>query len=182
MTDETTDVTIHTGGFHWDQGHVRMRTLLGSCVAITMWHPVKRMGGMCHYLLGGSRSPRDERVDLPGLFAEGAIALFIDAITTSGTNPKDYVTKMFGGGSMFPEQSRGSPCDDICDAAGRVSCRDVPCKNVIEGRDLLEKHGFTISAEHVGGVGSRQLIFDVWTGDVWVRQTAPLRINKDNAA
>jgi chemotaxis protein CheD len=28
-----------------------IRTVLGSCVSITLWHPVKRVGGMCHFLL-----------------------------------------------------------------------------------------------------------------------------------
>ncbi|MFM2120003.1 MAG: hypothetical protein RL722_1471, partial [Pseudomonadota bacterium] len=28
-----------------------LRTLLGSCVAVTLWHPGRQLGGMCHYLL-----------------------------------------------------------------------------------------------------------------------------------
>jgi chemotaxis protein CheD len=35
--------------------------------------------------------------------------------------------------------------------------------------DLLAKAGFTVSAENIGGSGSRTVVFDVWSGDVWVR-------------
>ena len=38
------------------RGAASVRTLLGSCVALTLWHPRLRVGGMCHYLL-----PRRQR-------------------------------------------------------------------------------------------------------------------------
>ena len=47
---------------------VRLRTLLGSCVALTMWHPKCRYGAMCHFLLpsrGRSAQLVGERCDLP---------------------------------------------------------------------------------------------------------------------
>ena len=33
-----------------------------------------------------------------------------------------------------------------------------------------ENNGFNINAEDMGGAGHRNIILDLWSGDVWVRQ------------
>jgi len=33
------------------QQPIKIKTILGSCVAVTIWHENSRSGGMCHYLL-----------------------------------------------------------------------------------------------------------------------------------
>jgi chemotaxis protein CheD len=63
---------------------------------------------------------------------------------------------MFGGGNQFPGQPR-------------TSRSSVPDNNIRVGRELLKQHGFTIKAEHLGGTGHRNVIFDVWSGHVWMR-------------
>ena len=43
---------LHPGEFQFtDDPDTRFRTLLGSCVAMTLYHPKRRIGGMSHYLL-----------------------------------------------------------------------------------------------------------------------------------
>jgi chemotaxis protein CheD len=180
MAEASTDVVLLTGGFHFAEGRVRIRTLLGSCVAVTVWHPTLHIGGMCHYLLPGPRTQRLSAAQ--GMFAQGAIDLFLKEMTCRRTQPSDYVTKMFGGGRMFADTAVRESCAGPCEPAERTSCRDVPCRNVIEGHDLLARNGFRIAAEDVGGLGSRQLIFDVWSGDVWVRRAPPVALSSGDAA
>ena len=43
------------GQWHVGRHVAQMRTLLGSCVAVVLWHPARRLGGMCHYLLPSRR-------------------------------------------------------------------------------------------------------------------------------
>ena len=50
-TPNKNDVFLLPGEFHFGDQDDRIITLLGSCVAITLWHPEKRIGGMCHYML-----------------------------------------------------------------------------------------------------------------------------------
>ena len=165
------DVVLNTGEFHFTHEPIRISTVLGSCVAFTAWHPYRRIGGLCHYLLpvgpapdGMNRSPR-------GMYALGAAGLFEDAFRSAGTHVGEYVIKMFGGGNMFPQQLGERVCEFVCAPdAPPTACRDVACKNVTQGREIFESRGFAIQVEDVGGVGSRQLIFDVATGDVWVRR------------
>jgi chemotaxis protein CheD len=38
----------------------------------------------------------------------------------------------------------------------------------------MKRHGFTSCAEHLGGVGHRNIFFDIWNGHVWVRHQPPV--------
>jgi chemotaxis protein CheD len=166
------DIVLNTGEFYFSREPVRIGTLLGSCVAFTAWHPTRRIGGMCHYLLPVG-TPRDpDKPNAKGMYAEGAAELFEREFHLAGTHVSEYVIKMFGGGNMFPRQSSREHCDNHCEPeASSSSCRDVSCRNIIQGRHIFESRGFTIAIENVGGLGSRHLVFDVWSGDVWVRRS-----------
>jgi chemotaxis protein CheD len=48
----------------------------------------------------------------------------------------------------------------------------VADNNINVGRSLLKQHGFVIKAEHLGGTGHRNVIFDVWSGEVWIQHFA----------
>ncbi|MGZ4959228.1 MAG: chemotaxis protein CheD [Methylomonas sp.] len=152
------DIFLQPGEFYFGGRETRIRTLLGSCVAITLWHPRLRMGGMCHYLLPMRRG-RPPGTELDGRYAEDAIKLYMDQLHQNGSWPADYEVKMFGGGNQFPDHAN----------AGADS---VPSTNIQVGRSLLKQHGFTIKAEHLGGTGHRNVIFDIWSGHVWMQHVA----------
>lgn len=46
---------------------------------------------------------------------------------------------------------------------------EIGIRNIELARKALEDLGASVVAEHVGDIGHRQVIFDVWSGDVWVR-------------
>ena len=52
--------------------------------------------------------------------------------------------------------------------AGR-NTMNVSARNIQAGRELTGRHGFRMMAEHVGGIGHRTLIFDIATGDAWLK-------------
>jgi chemotaxis protein CheD len=148
------DVFLHPGDYWFGDGGTRVHTVLGSCVSITAWHPVRHVGGMCHYLLPKRDAYLEEAPD--ARYADGAVALFLRDMQRSGTAPGEYEMKMFGGSEQFPHLLRSSALD-------------VAARNIESGRDLLERHGFILSSRNLGGVGPRRLIFDIATGTVWVR-------------
>ncbi len=67
-------VFLHPGEFHFADGETHIHTLLGSCVAITLWHPYLRIGGMCHFVLP-ERPDKYNGKNLDGRYAEDAIQL-----------------------------------------------------------------------------------------------------------
>lgn len=160
------EIFLNPGEFYFGDEGTRIRTILGSCVAITMWHPRLRVGGMCHYMLP-SRSTSKRTLDqLDGRFSEDAMLMFMREIKKSSTRPLDYDVKMFGGGAMFNSKPcRGFPCNP----ALPTGCNNVACMNVLIGESLIEQYGFRVKASHLGGEGHRQVVFDLWNGHVWLK-------------
>jgi len=150
------EILLQPGDFHFGGGDTRIRTILGSCVSITMWHPTRLIGGMCHYMLPSRGRSRSGKLD--GKYADDAMALFLREITRHETRPAEYVLKVFGGGNMFPHHHK------------KAGCGDVASRNVTAAHALAAQHGFTIAAQDLGRAGHRQVFFDIWSGHVWVRQ------------
>lgn len=152
------DIFLQPGEFYFGDRETRVRTLLGSCVAITLWHPRLQIGGMCHYLLP-SRSANNDKHELDGRYAHDVIRLFMLELERSKTWPIDYEVKLFGGGNQFPGQEKPNTIS-------------IPENNIRAGRNMLTQHGFAVKAEHLGGTGHRNVIFDMWSGHVWLRHVA----------
>jgi chemotaxis protein CheD len=167
--NHTIEIFLQPGEFYFGDANTRIRTILGSCVSITMWHPQRHIGAMCHYMLASRPGRKFHRLD--GKYGEDAILMFLQEAVRQDTNPKDYVIKIFGAGNMFPKQRSHLPCESLPCEQVIDTCRNVSCKNHMIGRAILKHHGFRISAEHVGGSGHRQVMFDIWSGHVWVRHS-----------
>jgi chemotaxis protein CheD len=152
--DDYIEIFLQPGDFYFGDASTRMRTLLGSCVALTMWHPGRLIGAMSHVMVP-SRS--DDRItDLDGRYADESLLMFFREAARVGTHPRDYQLKLFGGGNMFPGLS-------IREAL-LVGLRNVECV-----RETLAVHGLKVHSEHTGGSGHRTVMFDVWSGDVWLK-------------
>lgn len=150
------DVVLQPGDFYFGNSATRIKTLLGSCVSITMWHPKLFIGGMCHYMLP-SRPYRTG--PLEGKYAEEAFELFIREARRNQTHLSEYQIKLFGAGHMFPDRSANS---------GLNICKN----NIAVAEDFIAKHKLKLTSHDVGSLGHRLIIFDVWNGNVWVRHQA----------
>ncbi|MDP2783479.1 MAG: chemotaxis protein CheD [Sulfurimicrobium sp.] len=153
-TAASAEVFLNPGDFHFGAETRRIHTLLGSCVAITLWHPVLRIGGMCHFMLP-SRS-RQEGGELDGRYGDEAVQMFLCEIDKFDTRPSEYQVKLFGGGNMFKDFSSSTVAS-------------VAQRNAEAGADLLRQNGFCVECEDVGGNGHRRVIFDLRDGNVWVK-------------
>jgi len=109
---------------------------------------------MCHYILaykqdnaGGELDPR---------YGSDAIKMIMNEIRRSNTAPDEYHVKMFGGANMFP------------DVEGRRL--DIGAKNILAGEELLREYGFQIKRARIGGTRPHNIIFDLWSGNVWVKR------------
>lgn len=173
----TIDIFLQPGEFYFGDRHTCIRTVLGSCVSITMWHPKLLIGGMCHYMLPyrgrGKVNPRTHALD--GRYADEAILMFFREAARAGTSPRDYEVKVFGGGNMFPQLQKRGSCRHGASKGEIEACPDVSCKNASVVHSLASVYGFSIAAQHTGGVGHRQVLFEVWSGNVWVKQVSPIR-------
>lgn len=149
------DIFLQPGDLYFGDADTRIRTVLGSCVAITLWHPRARLGGMCHFLLPQRGGP-SAGLAPDGRYGDEAVALLVDEIRRQRTAPGDYVAKVFGGGDMFPALT--------CGRGGHVGRR-----NGEFALARLAELGVRVRNCHLAGTGHRQVIFEVWSGDVWLR-------------
>jgi chemotaxis protein CheD len=154
---EPFEVFLQPGEFYFGDGLTRIRTLLGSCVAITVWHSRLKAGGMCHYMLPGASGDDPGRA-LDGRYSDDAMQMFLREIRATRRRAAEFEVKLFGGGSMFGAAS-----------IQRDGCHGVPCMNVQRGRELIRQHGLLVKAEHFGGEGHRNIHFEVWSGDAYVK-------------
>ena len=145
-------VVLSPGEFFFSVHGEEIRTLLGSCVAITLWHPKRRVGGMCHYLLPSAGKSTGNTLD--GRYGDQAMTLFMTELKRTRTEPRGYQVKIFGGGNMFPDTAISSAVGD---------------RNIEAAQQLLRKHGFRTPEAHVGCSGHRTVILDLATGDTWLR-------------
>jgi chemotaxis protein CheD len=149
------EIFLQPGEFYFGDGTTRIRTLLGSCVAVTFWHARLRAGGMSHCML--PERPRAAKgAPLDGRYVDDAMLLAVGEIVRAGTRPAEYQVKIFCGGRMF---ATAKP--------GRI---DIAQRNVEAARALVRRHGFHAGAEDLGGEGHRNVILDLWSGDVWMKR------------
>ncbi len=133
-------------------------TLLGSCVAITLWHPKTQLVGMSHYLLSQRFIGNTEKAKQPeGYYASDVVAYFSLQCRRYHINPKDCVVKVFGGSSMFSVNYE------------KTAVINVAQQNIQLGMQLLQEHDFRIHCHDVGGNRYRKVCLDVQNGDVWVQ-------------
>lgn len=159
--DRSQQIYLKPGEFYFGRSPQVLKTLLGSCVAITLWHPVRHIGGMCHFLLPtiGSAKARlhDPKRELDGRYGCDAAELFLQHIRKHGASAKEYEAKIFGGSNMFPALKNGG--------------NDVGRKNIEFAKNFLKQQGIALKVEHVGDSGHRTLIFDLQTGHCWLKSS-----------
>ncbi|MBI5885270.1 MAG: chemotaxis protein CheD [Deltaproteobacteria bacterium] len=132
-------------------GQYIISTILGSCVAICMWDPILRIGGMNHYLLPlwngeGLPTPR---------YGNVAIGMLIEKMISLGSRRDSLKAKIFGGASVLE---------------GIGGLLEVGSRNITLAEETLEQEGVTVLGYDVGGSAGRKVIFFTDSGDVFVRK------------
>lgn len=131
-------------------------TILGSCVALTIYSPERKIGGIFHALLPEHRnkarmiknsppvSPDPDYVDYSFYYVKNRFSdLGIDIYRTR--------LMLFGGG-------------DVLQSLASSGSGTVGKKNIEIIKSILEKERLTISAEDTGGTKARKIIFHPGSG------------------
>ena len=127
---------------------------LGSCVAILLYDPVARIGGLAHTLLPDESMARDRTN--PAKFPASAVTLLLAEMTRRGADAKRVRAKLVGGASMFANLL----------PSGGINIGD---RNVTASREALNRNGIPVVAEDVGSDHGRSVHFHLDDGRVEVR-------------
>ncbi len=126
---------------------------LGSCVGVTIYDPVKCIGGIIHCMLPLSKIDSKKAQDNPFMFVDIGVPLFINSLFECGVSRKNMIIKV-AGGSL------------IMDKKGKFKIGE---RNYMVLRKLLWKNNMLISGEDVGGKLSRTMSLVMATGKTFVK-------------
>lgn len=131
-----------------------VKTLLGSCVAVTLWHPKRRVGGMCHYLLPSRQRKGGEPLD--GRYGDEAVLAMVNLLERHGCASRELVAHLYGG------------ADTMSEAAGVKL--DIGERNIDQGWKLVDHFAFSLEGVDVGDNVPRTVSLDLRTGVVECRR------------
>lgn len=130
-----------------------MTTVLGSCVAVCLFDPEIRLGGMNHFLLPSRLGTHHEATDIV-LAGDAAMETLLNAMLGRGARKERLIAKLFGGGTIV---------STIRMAIGE--------RNVAFAEEWLTREGIRVAAADTLGSFSRKLIFDPRSGDAFCKRS-----------
>ncbi len=127
---------------------------LGSCIAVSIYDPRTRTGGLLHYMLPESSIDGVKARQNPFMFADSGIEALFQSIGQRGLNPRRCVVKLAGGARVL-------------DSHGVF---EIGKRNYLAAKKTLWKAGVLIAGEAVGGEVSRTVRLDLLSGRFWIRE------------
>jgi len=150
------EIFLHPGELYFGRAPTIISTLLGSCVAATLWHPEKKIGGMCHIVLPEAINGKCDMK-----YGDCAIGEFAKQAIKYQTRTKDYKIHLYGGSDMFPDMKKQTGMK-------------IGDRNIEKTEELLKLYKFRVDEVDTGGTTSRKIKLDLSDGSVWTRKTSRL--------
>jgi chemotaxis protein CheD len=114
---------------------------LGSCLGVSVFDAVHRVGGMAHFMLPLSSIDPEKAAGMPFMFVDTGLQLFLNKMIDAGAEKKNFIIKAAGGSQMLDEKK----------------VFNIGDRNVTVMRKLLWKNNILIKASDVGGSLSRTM-------------------------
>ncbi|HAV63216.1 MAG TPA: chemotaxis protein CheD [Verrucomicrobiales bacterium] len=123
---------------------------LGSCIGVTIYDPVAKVGGLLHVMLPESSIDPDKAQRQPAMFMDTGIpAMFRAAYELKAEKYRVQICVVGGA--------------QVMDSSGFFS---IGKRNYQTLCAIMEKHDLKITAEQVGGMVSRSVYLNLATGEV----------------
>jgi len=123
---------------------------LGSCLGITLYDPVVRVGALLHIMLPLSKLQQQDAKKFPLRYVETGVPLLFKACYELGAEKQRIEIRVAGGASV--------------QMADGDSVLQIGKRNIISLKRLLMKNRVLTSASDVGGSKSRTLSMRIDTG------------------
>lgn len=136
-----------------DVGETLITYALGSCLGVTIYDPVIRVGGMLHVMLPDSRIDPAKALLNPFKFVDKGVPMLFRAAYALGGKKERMILKVAGGASVLDGQREF-----------RIGER-----NIAMLRKILWKNNVPVDAEDVGDCISRTMSLEIASGGVHIR-------------
>ena len=119
-----------------------LTTVLGSCIAVCLFDPVLKVGGMNHFLLPEGDASNAGNVR----YGANAMELLINGLLKKGAERRRLEAKIFGGAKMLG------------------NLRNIGASNAAFAHRFLKDEAIPCLSESVGGTSARRIRFWPTTG------------------
>ena len=126
---------------------------LGSCIAVVIYDPVVRVGGLLHLMLPDSALDRKKALETPAMFADTGIPLLFKSCYQLGAEKKRMKVKIAGGASILND----------------ANYFRIGQKNITAVRKIFWKNGVLIDAEDTGANCNRTVRLQITDGKCYVK-------------
>jgi chemotaxis protein CheD len=155
--EQITVAKVLPGEYYVTLSDEQIVTVLGSCIAVCIRDKVHRIGGMNHFMLPviSHERLRNESASIIGSatrYGNYAMEHLINAIMKHGGQRRNLEVKVFGGGKIIQ------------------SMTDIGEKNIEFVFHYLATEGMRVSAQDVGDIYPRKVLFYPASGRVRVKK------------
>ncbi len=136
-----------------DPGATLITFSLGSCIGVSIYDPVVRVGGLLHFMLPDSTIDPQKAQKNPWMFADSGIPLFFKEAYRLGAEKRRLDVKVVGGAQILDDSQ----------------FFNIGKRNYMALRKIFWANNVLIRAEAVGGTVNRTLSLELSSGKTWVK-------------
>jgi chemotaxis protein CheD len=159
---KSSSARLNSGQFYVTKNDECIYTTLGSCISACIRDRVSGIGGMNHFMLPeplGEESWKTAGLSSSERFGNFAMEHLINEILKNGGIRKNLEVKLFGGGRIIKDMT------------------DVGMRNIVFAHNYIEAENLHVTAEDVGDIFPRTVVYFPLTGKVNVRRLRSLHNN-----
>lgn len=142
-----------------DPGAALVTYALGSCIGVTVYDPVVRVGGMLHFMLPQPNPADDKSLKSPAMFASSGVPLLFTRVYELGARKERLVVCAAGGAEILADDGHFK----------------IGSRNRTMLRKLFWKNSVLLAAEDTGGSVSRTMTLRLADGVVTVKSKSEER-------
>ena len=126
---------------------------LGSCVGISAYDPVAKVGGILHCMLPLSKIDKEKARIKPCMFTDTGVSMLLQELFNRGATRKNLIIKIAG-------------CSSLLDEKGLFKIGE---RNYTVAKKVLWKNNLLVASEDVKGQKSRTLSLFMETGKTTIK-------------
>jgi chemotaxis protein CheD len=131
-----------------DPDEILVAPNLGSCIGVSAYDPVEKIGGMIHCLLPLSKSDPAKAQENPSTYVDSGVSLLLEKLFLEGAAKETIIISVAGGGNMNDPNN----------------VFEIGKKNYTILKKFLWKNNLLLRGEHIGNSISRTVSLEIGTG------------------
>ncbi len=121
---------------------------LGSCLGLTLYDPIARVGGMIHCMMPLAKMDPAKAEKTPAMFVDSGVTAFLQALFEMGAKKNNIVAKAAG-------------CANVLQQTDHFKLGE---RNFTVLRKIFWRNGILIAAQDVGGAKPRTMYLNMADG------------------